>query len=41
MNKTFGLIWENLSITPFEPKSGLQEDQMPPRDVVAMNASTV
>ena len=41
MNKTFGLIWENLSITPLDPKSGLQEDQIPPKEVVAMNASTV
>ena len=41
MNNTFGLICENLSTTPLTPKSGEQEDQMAPIEVVAMKASTV
>ena len=40
MNKTFGLICENLSTTPLIPKSGEQEDQMAPIEVVAIKAST-
>ena len=36
-----GFIWENLSTTPFIPKSGEQEDQIEPMADVAINDSTV
>ena len=41
MNKTFGLIWENLSITPCIPKSGEHDDQIAPIALVAIKHSTV
>ena len=41
MIKSFGLIWENLSITPCVPKSGEHDDQIPPIALVAKKLSTV
>ena len=41
MIKSFGLIWENLSITPCIPQSGEQDDQIPPIALVAKKLSTV
>ena len=41
INNIFGLIWENLSITPFTPKSGEQEDHMAPIAEVEIKTSTV
>ena len=36
-----GLICKNLSFTPSIPKSGEHDDQIAPRDAVAINVSTV
>ena len=36
-----GFIWENLSTTPFVPKSGEQDDQIAPTAEVAIKLSTV
>ena len=41
MINNFGLIWENLSITPCVPKSGEQEDHIAPIVLVAIKHSTV
>ena len=41
INKIFGSIWENRSITPFVPKSGEHDDQIAPIADEAKKASTV
>ena len=41
MIKSFGLIWENLSITPCVPKSGEHDDHIAPIALVAKKLSTV
>ena len=41
MIKSFGLIWENLSITPCVPKSGEHDDHIAPIALVAKKPSTV
>ena len=41
MINNFGLIWENLSITPWVPKSGEHDDHIAPIALVAIKPSTV
>ena len=40
VNRNFGSIWPNRSSTPLTPKSGEQDDQIPPSDAVASIATT-
>ena len=39
--KSFGFIWENLSITPCVPKSGEHDDHIAPNALAAKKHSTV